>query len=504
MAILVADLPEVTRNRLLAALNKPPAETVVFDETHLLRAVIGAVTSICGLGFVISGANGYKWPVNDQLFFLATTIACLTVGWASIKYLTDWRRSDFKRRSLVNPLYFLRFRFNRLEAYPLGPKTEWHFRHHTDSRGAYRGTTFTFRSETAERSFHIASSRVAGDLIQALEHRPSLLADLLQRQDTAAMYEFDLLYEWRLQQFPRAEKASRSFLAHLARRTAPYAFAGLVAVVLFYGATVPYNDYRDDQLRWQTAISTNTANAYRLYVASRPDGRFVSKAHAEIDNLYEEAANKYQASAGAASSPGIEAVIKILDYARRSGRYRVFVRFSADNEIPSDIEDRVRKFEGVSQVIPILPSFSPTMNQAREARILERISSSFGKVIPGDILQFIGGNPSARDVAFDVGYKILPSGELYYREKQEHIPEQQRDWYTGISFNWKFAIAIPDAESSTFQLSLDSEPAQLFQVASEQTSAEGSTLSASEVYDGMADSAFDNFASKLLSDLSVK
>ena len=58
------------------------------------------------------------------------------------------------------------------------------------------------------------------------------------------------------------------------------------------------------------------------------------------------------------------------------------------------------------------------MNQARQERILQRISSSFGNVIPGDILQFVHGEAGPRDPVFNITYVITASGDLYYPEKQ--------------------------------------------------------------------------------------
>jgi hypothetical protein len=136
--------------------------------------------------------------------------------------------------------------------------------------------------------------------------------------------------------------------------------------------------------------------------------------------------------------------------------------------------------------------------------ILQRISESFGRVIPGDILQFVVGNPSAGDPSFDVEYVIKASGSAYYPEKQEHLSESKRDWYTGISFKWNFNIKIPGADASTFQFNLESQPAQLFNVAYTQTAGSGAAMTPIEVYGAMADSAFSDFGTKLLSELSVR
>jgi hypothetical protein len=278
--------------------------------------------------------------------------------------------------------------------------------------------------------------------------------------------------------------------------------AGLLGALTFFAGFAQYNDYRDDELRWNNAKSSPKATSYRLYLASRPDGRHQSEAHIAISTLYDQAAESYKNSPGSATAEGIEAVLKVLEYAKRTEQYKVFVAFSGDNEIPPDIEGRVRAVTGLPQVIPIMPSFTPAMNQARETRILERISGSFGKVIPGDILQFAVGKPSSRDVSFIVSYIIRSSGEMYYPEKQEHLSVAQRDWYTGISFDWNLYVSVPGSQSSTFHLGLKSEPAEVFQVAYTRVAGGGAELPPTEVYSSMADSAFDNFGAKLVSQLA--
>jgi hypothetical protein len=239
-------------------------------------------------------------------------------------------------------------------------------------------------------------------------------------------------------------------------------------------------------------------------VASRPDGRHQSEAYAAVAKLYEGAADRYRNASRLGSSDGVEAVIKMLDYAKNSGRYKVFVDFTGDNEMPEDVEIRLKQLTGLPRLVPILPSFTGNMNRAREARILARISNSFGNVIPGDILQFVEGKPSSNDIGFEVGYVIQASGAMYYPGKQEQFPQAARDWYTGVNFTWAFVVDVPDTKSSKFQLKMKSEPAPVFQVMSSQNLGGSESLEPASVYSAMADSAFADFGSKLLAQLSLQ
>lgn len=506
MQIKVSDLPEANKSRLHAALKNPPSGTFVLGESKLGWASLGVVSVAATFFFVFSQADDYKWQSQEKIAYLVLVVGSFVLGWASLKYLVSWPRNEFKAYVLINPLYFLRFRFDRIVAIPFTSNKVWNIRHMKDTRGAYLGTKFYFRPETGGpgQTLKTKSIRIANDLIDALNGYPDHVSDLIQRKDNSALYSLDLLYEWRLRenQFPRAATPGPSGVAYILKHLAPFLVAGLLGATAFFAVFAPYNDYRDDELRWSNAKSSSKATAFRLYLASRPDGRHQSEAHNAISALYDQAADSYRNSPGSATSEGIEAVLKVLEYAKRTEQFKVFVIFSGDNEIPADIEERVRVVTGLLQVIPINPSFTPAMNQARETRILQRISRSFGSVIPGDILQFAVGKPSSRDVSFVVTYIIRASGEMYYPEKQENLSVAKRDWYTGISFEWNLNIAVPGSKSSTFQLDLKSEPAEVFQVAYTRVAGEGAGLPPTEVYSSMADSAFDNFGAKLVSQLA--
>jgi hypothetical protein len=507
MEIRVSHLPEQSKTRLLTALKKPPDGTFVVSESKLKWAWIGLLA--CGLGIwaVMSAADGYKWPPDDRWGYLIPFIVAIVIGFSSLTYLFSWYRSDFKVQFLVNPLYFLRFRFNYIDAIPFTGEKVWRIEHLRDTKGAYTGTKYYFRAENGQEiRVKTTSIRTANDLIEALNQFPEYVSSLVQRQDRQTLYFYDLLYEWRAQnqQYPQNQRSTPRGIAFVIQKLVPSLLAALIGTAVFFLAVLAYNDYRDDEIRWGTAKSSQTASGYRLYAASRPDGRHLYEAHEEIGRLYERAAARYRTSSGDSSASGVEVVIKMLEYAKSTGNYKVFVFFVCDDQIPTDVEARLRRATGLSKIVPILPSFTPSMNQAREARILQKIAESFGKVIPGDILQFSVGRGAPQEIKFTVQYAIRATGEVYYPVSQEKLEAAGRDWYTGIGFDWGFFVAVPDGESSRFQFSLQSEPAQLFHVGYSKSASESSDLVPTAVYSAMADSAFDDFGGKLLTQLAVK
>lgn len=502
--IRVGDLPEACRSRLLAALKNVPPETFVINESALGWAATGFITAILGVAFVVSQASGYKWQLDDLVTNVLVLATSFVVGWISASYLVKWLRSDFKAYTLLNPLYILRFRFGRIQAINLHSTDAWDIKHLSDTRGRYTGTRFYFRGNGKQNTLKIKSLKVANEIILALKRFPGLVSRLITDQDSSALYSFDLLYEWRRREesFPQPTVEPPTRLTHFFGRTGPILLPAGVAALVFFLLILPYNDSCDDELRWHTAETTATATAYRIYVASRPDGRHVSDAYSAISALYDRAAANYKEASASIGSQGTEAIIRILEYAKATGHYRVVVIFSGDNQIPDDIDARLRSLSGLTHLVPVLPSFTPSMNRAREARILERISASFGKVIPGDVLQFVASRSTPQDPVFNVDYTIKASGTLYYPGKEERLPEANRDWYTGISFLWNFNIVVP-GDTTQFAFSLDSRPADLFNVVYQSSDGSDQEFSPLEAYGAMADSAFDDFGSKLLSELSV-
>ena len=506
MQIKVSDLPEATKSRLLAALRNPPPGTFVIDESKLRWALFGIAFLALASFFVFEQADNYRWQSNEKIAYLLLLIGSFEIGWWSLNYVVLRLRSEFKASVLINPLYFLRIRFDCITVIPFTSDKVWKIRHMKDTRGAYLGTKFYFVPDEGgpQQILKTKSIRIANDLIKALKEYPSYVSGLLRGKEESTLYTLDLLYEWRLRerQFPSSTTRNPTGIAYLSRSSLPFLMAGLLATFVFYLGFTRYNDFRDDELRWKTASISNKAAGYRIYLASRPDGRHQSEAHAAIASLYEQAAEGYRSFPGSATEQGVEAVLKILEHAKYTEQYKIFVTFSGDNEIPIDIEARIRAANGLTQVVPVTPSFMPPVNQARENRILQRISDSFGKVIPGDILQFTAGQPSSRDVRFIVTYVIRASGEMYYPEKQKQLAVAKRDWYTGISFDWNLYIGVPGSDSPAFQLALKSEPAEVFQVAYTRVAGAAEQLPPSEVYNSMADSAFESFGAKLASQLA--
>ncbi|HTQ59263.1 MAG TPA: hypothetical protein VMI32_03510 [Candidatus Solibacter sp.] len=506
--ILASDLPEITKSRISLALKNPPQNTFVINESKLGWALIGLVGAGFALWGIIDAADGYKWQPEDRAICAAALIIVFVAAWYSGSYLFKWLLFPFKAQTLVNPFYFLSFRFNRIVAVPFTRGTAWNVKHVKDSRGSYSHSKFFFTSESGQKNtIKTTSIRLTNDLIEGLNSFPEYLRSLIHRRDANAKYSLDLLYEWRSDPKRRYRKPyPQNLTAPAVRNLAVASLAGLLGFAVFTFVLEPYNKYRDDEIRWSIATSSATASGYRIYIASCPEGAHTYQARANIAALYNTASENYRNSSGIGASAGVEAVIKMLEYANTTGRYKVFVEFAGDNEIPPSIETMLEQKYNLPRVVPIQSSFTTAMDNARENGILQRVAASFGKIIPGDILLFEPGQASPEDISLKIDYTIHASGALYSPEEQKYLTKARRDWYTGISFDWNFLVNIPGAELANFRFSLKSEPAQVFNVAYSRTASTGEDppLDPTEVYSAMADSAFTDFGSKLLSELALR
>ena len=111
--VLVNDLPDSCRARLLEAVKNPPPETFVISESKSGWAMATLIGSVFGIFIVVAQANAYKWQQEEVLIYLAVTVGCFVAGLSALRYLLRFFGADFRAHALINPLYFLRIRFGR-------------------------------------------------------------------------------------------------------------------------------------------------------------------------------------------------------------------------------------------------------------------------------------------------------------------------------------------------------------------------------------------------------
>jgi hypothetical protein len=507
MRAFVKDLPEITKRRLRKALEATGGDIFVFTHSKRGWATGALVATAVWIWLVLVLADDYRWNAEEKYWVLAVCIAAFSAGSLGLLYWVRWIRSEFKDLTLINALYLLRLRFREIGAHVLLQAKDFKLHHSVGSRGEYSHTTFKFVFEDETETVKVKDAKVAQDLLNALGRFAEQVPAWVQQGDSTSLYSVDLLYEFRQQEKELSAAGPPARPQKMRRVIVPIAnlLVGVLVGSVFFHSVDRLNDYHDDEKRWTAASSARTAAAIRLYKAQRPNGRHVLDANMRLNILYEKAVTDYRDAAGLETSQGIEAVIKMLDYARRTEKYNVAVSFYGTNEIPADIERYLSSRYGVARLIPIHPYFTSQANQQREVEVVERISSAFRQVIPADILQFKKSQAADGEIAFFVSYTIQASGDLYYSVKEAQMPVNRRSWYTGITFGWSFQIVVPGEDSYPLEFSLTSEPANEIQFSySAPRSGLPTEAPPNAVYNAMANSAFDDLTAKVLSELSVQ
>jgi hypothetical protein len=195
---------------------------------------------------------------------------------------------------------------------------------------------------------------------------------------------------------------------------------------------------------------------------------------------------------------------RLLAYLEASGSPTVDVRFrtpSAEALERADTAIRTRGTTmGLTNVAPVAGNFQPAAAQPREQAITDTLQRGFSAVFPGDVMALHHGE-RLTDVStpvtiptIEVAYQIDPSGEMYTLERS-------RRSFVGISVDFVVTMRIPN-DADVYSFTFDVEPPQHFTVHyTRYTNTYGGGdpghPADSEVYDQMAQRAFDQLSARL-------
>ena len=465
VAISISQLPSTTKQRINEAVSNKSSDTIWLPQASGNRLPFVGIAIACAVPIaVIVYAQRYRWDSFERFVIFTLLTISFFLGVSALASLIVRVRSPLKSSILINPFYVIQVTSAHFYGYPLSSLLSPNLSNPTsDESMRLQMLYLAFKDGTVE--CRCTSPRERQQIVQALAGFKRYREELATLPDYGTIDRLDLLCDLRTGS-GKSTKAPK-------KRFAFGNMAGLVVALIFAGVFTligdQLNNRADDNLRWTTASNTNTAAAYRVYLATRTDGRHSAEARHAINQLYNDAQLQYEQQAGAASTEAIDALVAILEYARNSGQYKIGVTFHGSDEIGDGIEDRLEREYGIRGVKPVRWSFQETLNQSREDKILQQIQSRFGKIIPGDILAFEKGVVGPDNVVFDVTYTVKPSGSVYYPVSQERLAVTRRDYYAGITYDWEFQIRIPQRRAP-FRFGLKSEPASLFEFAYQRAS----------------------------------
>ena len=475
-------LPPDVLTRLRSRLHTPSEECFVVERPTFLPMLWWPAVGGVLVAWSIWATNGYRWVQGEKFLYSLLAVGGATMVIWGVGQLIAWGSATVRPGIFLTPLYMVRTGLNDVYFRWLWGFDDFNAVHNHEN-GAYKNSTFTLTYGSASETFLVRGRREAEQLIEFLRTWELRVREAIGRSDYAQLTSLDDLLGVTRAHVGTAPKWFRT------RRGVPFLAAALGWAFVAPALLIGLNAYHDDRLSWNAATEVRTASGYRLYLGSHPQGRWRGEAQTALAGLYEAADSRYaQALSDDHDAEAVAAFRSLLHSARITGEFEVPVQFRRENALPVDLEARLARASGFSGILMIGDAFTESRMQAREARILEQLRSAIRTVIPEDVLQLrASSNASPRMV---VSYTVAASGDLYYKTSQEALPESKRPFYPGIQFGWTCDIKAPNSGEDLYRFSLDSAPAMQFSAAD-------------DVYDGMADSAFEDFRNALIKRLGL-
>jgi len=235
-------------------------------------------------------------------------------------------------------------------------------------------------------------------------------------------------------------------------------------------------DYYDDRKVWQNALSINTGTSYRNYLHARPQGRWRPAASQQLEALYDLAGRSYiESRSGGFDPQASEAVLQVLDYAKRTQHHEVIVTFERQKNVNTLADNKL---------------------EAHQGSTFGEIKVRFEQVIPNDILNFIQAGSPGENVVFLIKYKVDPTKGNYADERTLNTELLAPTTYHGISINWEFGIQIP-SRANVYRVNVQTEPDKKVKFWP-QSSVQQYDSDKAAVLDGMAYQSFFRFRRDLI------
>ena len=491
-------LPEQIQKRLLER-QRGSGEGFAFKTGGILSAPFFVAAAIVWLAFVFYLANDYLWSSFQIGLFVIVSLGATFLLLYNLHKLFRWFTSPLKSFLLITPLYVIETRFNDVWYWDLDQLDAANIeRQNQGGQNSSPKVKLLFESG-ATKVFDVESVEKAEQTTEQIYCFKKLFAEATARNDTAY---FDLNDDFlELKNQPRQSKTA--VLNGNPAKLVTAAASVILTGAIMFGA-IALNNYYDDKKSWNDAESANRASSYRTYLQTHPQGRWAGDAQQKIQNLYDVAEQKYQASLNKDfDQSAVDAVLQTLRYAKTTQNYHLQIVFERRNEIPPNIVEQLKEDYGVKKILPFDDTFSEEKMIRRESNLFGVVTDAFKQVIPDDILEF-SRECGGECVTFLVKYKVS-SDSIYYDPREEKLPRVDRVWNPGIFIDWDFSVRTPNQPQS-YDFSLESLPADHITYDSDLAENLSGKVDVEKemqtdknnMYDGMVSSAFDDFRKNLV------
>jgi uncharacterized membrane protein len=270
----------------------------------------------------------------------------------------------------------------------------------------------------------------------------------------------------------------------------------IIVCLLFISCFLVINKVDTD--RFKFAQQTNSLSSLRRYIVSNFP---IKKYRQEATNLLSqkvqlEAAKLRSRINGTNHEAGVLLSNWVLEGDILAPK-KIIVESTSKNEIPQNYENTLSyKFHQAS-IKPIQNEFMPSNLEEKESKIRNDIINFIKTNLDPDLIEFHSYSGDIQETGahiIRIDYDIVPTfGSLYYRESDKGTPEQLRDYFPSINFNWRVYLInkTSNQDDVLYFSQMVSSPAEHF---SYKVTGQNETGS---VYAAMFESACSDFIVKL-------
>ncbi len=279
---------------------------------------------------------------------------------------------------------------------------------------------------------------------------------------------------------------------------------------------------------FKEASKKGTVTALRAFLTEYPGSCVDDDAKAALHGLYAKTLTDFHDQSALSDPRLVPFMDKLVGYLEAHPGAHVEARFHSPSSAALDVVDTLLKSQsGTKRIAPVGPHFDLAHSKPRESSIVKGLQDGFSAIFPADIMTIDQGKritveapapadpvtkPPAKGAkgkkaapeappkpVFTLGDITVPTLEVQYRvgwTGDVYSEEKGDRRFVGIVIDFDVAMRIP-SETDTFDFSLQVEPPDHFTV--RYTGGVGGAGGPSEgqVYDQMAQRAFDQLTEKL-------
>jgi hypothetical protein len=258
---------------------------------------------------------------------------------------------------------------------------------------------------------------------------------------------------------------------------------------------------RYEELSWEEARAENSPEVLRGYLGDFPTPAHLEEAEAALRKLYAAAEARYMegaTSVPAGAREGMRALLHSLA-ADHVMTEKLGVSFLPVAGVEGGaIEAAVKASTGAKVVYPVGPSFTQEANEGRHTKIVSSLNSGFRRVV-ADLFELEERPLDAAGPRVLVGYEVQFSGDHFFSKSQASLPMNERELYVGIQVLFTCSIQVPAPGEVASQDPEEGHPVRILARPAPDFRVSGSRYSSMQrmVYDRMAETAFEEFSSKI-------